>query len=184
MKISRGNKSPSEKNVNDPLGLTEDSRSVRGVFMSNNNSNVLIPKSTTTKMVMANEAVFTFSKIRLVHQNLLEFAPMIEDLSLQSGDILAATKHWKKGTSIMNLIQKLQKHYCKRSKDLMSIMKRNAQKVKEQTKVSLKMAKSSGKQNPHEEERLELPRGRQPFQNQAWVKNAADKLNDRFVDPR
>jgi hypothetical protein len=60
------------------------------------------PKSSTTKVVMANEAVFTFSKMLLVHQAILYLSTMM-DLSLQSGDIPAASKHWKKVTSNIQL---------------------------------------------------------------------------------
>jgi hypothetical protein len=52
---------------------------------------------------LANEAVVASSKILLVHQDLLDFARTM-DLSLQSVYINAATTHWKKATSIIQVV--------------------------------------------------------------------------------
>jgi hypothetical protein len=65
--------------------------------MSNNNNNIVNPKSSTINVVIANEAAFTFFKI------LLDFAPTM-NLSLQSEDIPAAKKRWKKVTSTLQLV--------------------------------------------------------------------------------
>jgi hypothetical protein len=99
---------------------------------------------------MANEAVFTLSKILLAHQDLLDFAPTME-LSLQSGDIYAATKHWKKVTSIIQCTAVNLEEALKKLGSL-SIAKRSIQQIKALTNISLKkeLAKSSTKRNPHD----------------------------------
>jgi hypothetical protein len=115
--------------------------------MSNNNNNIVTPKSSTTKVVMANEAVLTFSKIILVHQDLLDFVPTM-DLSLQSFNIPAAIKHWKKVTCIIQLLVTDIEQALKTQGSL-SRVKTSIQKIKTQTNTPLKISKSGSKRNPH-----------------------------------
>jgi hypothetical protein len=44
----------------------------------NNNNNIATPQSSNPKVAMANEAVSTFSKILLVHHDLLDLAPTMD----------------------------------------------------------------------------------------------------------
>ena len=64
--------------------------------MSSTNSNIITPaKCSTTKVAMANEAVFMLSETLLAHQDLLDFAPTMKK-SLESQDIRSITRNWEK----------------------------------------------------------------------------------------